>query len=249
MIKLVFLHNFARSAKIKCGGFDWTKFHTFKHVHLSLISVVYLLYLIIIGTFLCACLCINIWRITAILLAFYETKGILVILTMWCVPYVGGSQVGPAHPWWSLDGDKLARRKAGWQALKVISGCKFTSGSKCAGAGGQRVASGSGFSSSRFSSGSECAHACGMKSCIWKPNSISQRVQESDCTNVQKCQLLFRSLLCRVNLRQSQLCSLKVLGEHLSKWGKIGAKVKFKSGCLIKGKKGSTITWRKRRNL
>ena len=28
--------------------------------------------------------------------------------------------------------------------------------------------------------------------------------------NVQKCQLLFRSLLCRVNLRQSQPCSLKV---------------------------------------
>ena len=35
--------------------------------------------------------------------------------------------------------------------------------------------------------------------------------------NVQKCQLLFRSLLCRVNLRQSQPCSSKVLGEHLSK--------------------------------
>ena len=173
------LHDFARSAKIKCGGFDWTKFHTFKHVHLSLISVVYLLYLIIIGTFLCACLCINIWRITAILLAFYETKGILVILTMWCVPYVGGSQVGPIHPWWSFSGDNLARRKARWQALR------FTSGSKRAGAGGQRVASGSGFSSSGFSSGSECARACSMKSCIRKPKSISQRVQESDCTMIR----------------------------------------------------------------
>ena len=50
-------------------------------------------------------------------------------------------------------------------------------------------------------------------------------------------------------LRQSHPCSLKVLGKHLSKWGKIGANVKFKSGSLIKGKKGSTITWRKRRNL
>ena len=97
MIELIFLHDFARSAKIKCGGFDWTKFHTFKHVHLSLISVVYLLYLIIIGTFLCACLCVNIWRIIALLLAFYETKGILVILTMWCVSHVGGSQVGPIY--------------------------------------------------------------------------------------------------------------------------------------------------------
>ena len=87
------------------------------------------------------------------------------------------------------------------------------------------------------------------KSYIRKVKAISQRVQESDCTNVQKCQLLFRSLLCRVNLRQSQPCSLKVLGEHLSKWGKIGAKVKFKSGGLIKGNFGSTITWRKRRNL
>ena len=141
-----------------------------------------------------------------------------------------------------------------WRTV-LASGCNFTSGSgfisgsELAGAGGQRVASGSGFSSSRFSSGSECAHACGMKSCIRKPKSISQRVQESDCTNVQKCQLLFRSLLCRVNLRQSHPCSLKVLGKHLSKWGKIGANVKFKSGGLIKGKKGSTITWRKRRNL
>ena len=35
--------------------------------------------------------------------------------------------------------------------------------------------------------------------------------------NDQKCQLLFRSILCRGNLRQSQPCSLKVLGEHLSK--------------------------------
>ena len=137
MIELIFLHDFARSAKIKCGGFDWTKFHTFKHVHLSLISVVYLLYLIIIGTFLCTCLCVNIWRIIALLLAFYETKGILVILTMWCVPYVGGSQVGPAHPWWSLDGDKLARRKARWQALRFTSGSEFISGNECAGAGGQ----------------------------------------------------------------------------------------------------------------
>ena len=87
-------------------------------MHLSLISVVYLLYLIIIGTFSCACLCVNIWRIIALLLAFYETKGILVILTMWCVSHVGGSQVGPAYPWWSFSGDKLARRKARWQALK-----------------------------------------------------------------------------------------------------------------------------------
>ena len=95
MIELIFLHDFARSAKIKCGGFDWTKFHTFKHVHLSLISVVYLLYLIIIGTSLCACLCVNIWRITAILLAFYETKGILVILTSCAFSCVGGSHVDP----------------------------------------------------------------------------------------------------------------------------------------------------------
>ena len=40
MIELVFLYDFARSAKIKCEGFDWTEFHTFKHVQLSLISVV-----------------------------------------------------------------------------------------------------------------------------------------------------------------------------------------------------------------
>ena len=82
MIELIFLHDFARSAKIKCGGFDWTKIYTYKHVHLNLISVVYLLYLTIIDTFSCACLCVNIWRIIAVLLAFYETKGILVILTM-----------------------------------------------------------------------------------------------------------------------------------------------------------------------
>ena len=43
-----------------------------------------------------------------------------------------------------------------------------------------------------------------------KLKSISQRVQESDCTNDQKCQLFFRSLWCRVSLRQSQHCSLKV---------------------------------------
>ena len=106
-------------------------------MHLSLISVVYLIYLIIIGTSLCACLCVNIWRITAILLAFYETKGILVILTMWCVPYVGGSQVGPIHPWRSFSGDNLARRKARWQALRFTSGSEFISGNECAGAGGQ----------------------------------------------------------------------------------------------------------------
>ena len=40
MIKLVFLNDFARSAKIKCGGFDWTEFYPFKHVQLSLISVI-----------------------------------------------------------------------------------------------------------------------------------------------------------------------------------------------------------------
>ena len=40
MIKLDFLDDFDRSSKIKCGGFDWTEFHTFKHVQLSLISVV-----------------------------------------------------------------------------------------------------------------------------------------------------------------------------------------------------------------
>ena len=40
MIKLVFLHNFARSAKIKCGGFDRTEIYMLKHVHLSLISVI-----------------------------------------------------------------------------------------------------------------------------------------------------------------------------------------------------------------
>ena len=56
MIELIFLHDFARSAKIKCGGFDWTKIYPSKHVQLSLISVVYLLYLIIIEIFYCACL-------------------------------------------------------------------------------------------------------------------------------------------------------------------------------------------------
>ena len=40
MIKLDFLYDFARSAKIKCGGFDWTEICTFKHVQLSLISVI-----------------------------------------------------------------------------------------------------------------------------------------------------------------------------------------------------------------
>ena len=140
---------------------DWTKFHTFKHVHLSLISVVYLLYLIIIGTFLCACLCVNIWRIIALLLAFYETKGILVILTMWCVSYVGGSQVGPIHPWWSFSGDNLARRKARWQVLKVTSRCRFTSESI--------LTSGCKFTSgSKVTTGSECPWACWMKTYIRK---------------------------------------------------------------------------------
>ena len=36
---------------VKFKNNDWTKIYTYKHVHLSLISVVYLLYLIIIGTF------------------------------------------------------------------------------------------------------------------------------------------------------------------------------------------------------
>ena len=89
------LYDFARSAKIKCGGFDWTKFHTIKHVHLRLISVVYLLYLIIIGIFSCTCLCVNIRRIIALLLAFYGTKGILVILTMWWYFIVGGPTWAP----------------------------------------------------------------------------------------------------------------------------------------------------------
>ena len=40
MINLVFLHDFAQSSKIKCGGFDWTEIYMFKHVHLSLISEV-----------------------------------------------------------------------------------------------------------------------------------------------------------------------------------------------------------------
>ena len=35
---------------------DWTKIYPSKHVQLSLISVVYLLYLIIIEIFYCACL-------------------------------------------------------------------------------------------------------------------------------------------------------------------------------------------------
>ena len=144
------LYDFARSAKIKCGGFDWTKFHTIKHVHLRLISVVYLLYLIIIGIFSCTCLCVNIWRIIALLLAFYGTKGILVTLTVWCVFHVGGVPSGPhTYPWWSLDGDNLAKRKARWQALKVTSGSIFTSGCK--------FISGSG-----FISGSERAGAGGQ---------------------------------------------------------------------------------------
>ena len=76
---LVFVHQKYHTLE---NNVDWTKIYPSKHVQLSLISVVYLLYLIIIGTFLCACLCVNIWRIIALLLAFYETKGILVILTM-----------------------------------------------------------------------------------------------------------------------------------------------------------------------
>ena len=140
---------------------DWTKIYTYKHVHLSLISVVYLLYLIIIGTFSCACLCVNIWRIIALLLAFYETKGILVILTVWCVFHVGGSQVEPIHPWWSFSGDNLARRKARWQVLKVTSGCRFTSGSRVI--SGRELTSGSG-----CTAGSECPWACWMKTYIRK---------------------------------------------------------------------------------
>ena len=45
---------------------------------------------------------------------------------------------------------------------------------------GAEVTSGGG-----FASGSECARACGMKSCIRKPKSISQRVQESNCTMIR----------------------------------------------------------------
>ena len=44
---------------------DWTKIYPSKHVKLSLISVVYLLYLIIIGIFYCACLCVNYLKILA----------------------------------------------------------------------------------------------------------------------------------------------------------------------------------------
>ena len=40
MIELVLLYDFARSSKIKCGGFDLTEFYVFKHVQLSLISVI-----------------------------------------------------------------------------------------------------------------------------------------------------------------------------------------------------------------
>ena len=123
------LYDFARSAKIKCGGFDWTKFHTFKHVHLSLISVVYLLYFD------------HYWHIFMHMLMYkYLKNNSLITCILWNQGYFGhfdcvmcfscgGSQVGPIHTWWSFSGDNLARRKARWQALKVTSGCKFTSGS------------------------------------------------------------------------------------------------------------------------
>ena len=41
----------------------------------------------------------------------------------------------------------------------------------------------------------------------------------------------------------------KTFLEHLFKRGKIGSTFKFKLGGLIKGNFGSTITWRKRRDL
>ena len=77
------------------------------------------------------------------LMCKYLKNNSLITCILWNQGYFGhfdyvmcflcrGVPSGPhTYPWWSFSGDKLARRKARWQALR------FTSGSECAGAGGQ----------------------------------------------------------------------------------------------------------------
>ena len=143
------------------------------------------------------------------LMCKYLKNNSLITCILWNQGYFGhfdyvmcfscrGSQVGPTHPWWIFSGDNLARRKARWQVLKVTSGCRFTSGSRVI--SGRELTSGSG-----CTAGSECPWACWMKTYIrkwmyirkwtcwrWrtrsyirKLKSISQRVQEPDCTMIR----------------------------------------------------------------